>query len=234
MQYMTTTEINTFQGSWSKVIAKWGNMNREYLTKTGDFPAWYVENSNSALFSAAAWQCGYLALCEVDIEKQRYTGLPGRPKTTGGRFDIELHMGEGAYVIEAKKRHFSLSESSSYSLRHHYLKSSVEDASGDCRSCKKSAAEYEMNLAALIFFSCSVGYDAPERNLGKGYREAIFDLMTQEASAFENNMRELRLVPKSRLLGYSLFSNDPLSFDRKDWKGYPWPAMCGVIGILFS
>lgn len=230
---MLEANINTFSDPWRSVVARWGKMNKACLKEIDDLPAWYVENSNSALFAAAAWLCGYPAICEIDIEKRKFNGRPGRPRTGSGRFDIEMHMGNSIYLIEAKKRHLSISADSHYSLRHSHLASAIDEASADCRACEKSARNLGMEMASLVFFSGSIDEDSEERKKVPGYRQAMSECLEAEIGKFKDNMEQLELPRGIRVLGYSLFANDPNQFNRKEWKGFSWPALFGVIGLHY-
>ena len=117
-------DVNNFPASWRGIVEKWSEFNAQYYDQNSDLPAWYVENSNSALFSAAAWVEGHQALCEVDVDKKIYPGTPGRPASYPGRMDIELIVDEKIYWVEAKRRAFTLSRESNYSFRHAFLATS--------------------------------------------------------------------------------------------------------------
>jgi len=73
-------DVNNFPADWRGIVNRWGEYNANYYNRHEDLPAWYVENSNSALFSAAAWVEGHQALCEIDAEKKYYTSLTPKPE----------------------------------------------------------------------------------------------------------------------------------------------------------
>lgn len=226
---MLLPRVNSFTGEWKKVVAEWGRMNGQYLSDYGDFPSWYVENSNSALFAAAAWKCGIPAICEIDVEKRQYTGKRGRPRSYNGRFDLEINFKDETYLIEAKRRFLSLSQSSYYSLRHGFIIDSLKSASKDIRSCQIAAKSFEMKTGALVFFAAIIEPDAHVR-VARKYKVACDDLITSEIDKFSIHMTALANAEPSAHVNYAVFSNPVDSM--RDWKELNWPAVCGVCAIL--
>jgi hypothetical protein len=222
-------DVNNFPAGWRGIVNKWGDFNANYYDRFQDLPAWYVENSNSALFSAAAWAKGHLALCEVDAEKKFYTGRPGRPATYPGRMDIELTIDDATYWIEAKRRAFSLSAGSDYSFRHSFLSASVKEASENTNQCQVAANALGCRVASLVFFSGHIRPDAPER--APETRPLMrSELIAAEIAALRTNMQDL-----GRDLGaqvhHAVFSQRDCRI-YQNWQYYYWPAAFGLCAII--
>lgn len=203
--------VNNFPTGWRGIVEKWAEFNARYYARYSDLPAWYVENSNSALFSAAAWTEGHLALCEVDIEKKYYTGKPGRPISYAGRMDIELTIGDEIYWIEAKRRAFSLSRKSSYSFRHAFLATSVLEAYDNTRQCKAATKEMDAKMASLVFFSGHIEPEIEERG-ADSTPQIRSEMVADEISALKENMRTL-----SREMGENV---SHAVFSQRDYRIY--------------
>lgn len=222
-------DVNNFPAGWRGIVKKWGEFNANYYDQFQDLPAWYVENSNSALFSAAAWAEGHLALCEVDAEKKFYTGRPGRPASYPGRMDIELTIDDETYWIEAKRRAFSLSASSDYSFRHSFLSASVKEATENTKQCQEAANALGCCVASLVFFSGHIRPDAPER--ARGTPPLIrSELIAAETAALRENMQDL-----SRDLGARVYHAVFSQLDCRiyqNWEGYYWPAAFGLCAVI--
>ncbi|WP_371056422.1 hypothetical protein [Rhodosalinus sp. K401] len=224
-------DVNNFPASWRGIVNKWGEFNANYYDRFQDLPAWYVENSNSALFSAAAWAEGHLALCEVDAEKKFYTGRPGRPATYPGRMDIELTIDDGTYWIEAKRRAFSLSASSDYSFRHSFLSASVKEATENTTQCQEAANALDCCVASLVFFSGHIRPDAPERARGTPPLMRS-ELIAAETAALRANMQDLGRDLGARVY-HAVFSQRDCRIYH-NWEGYYWPAAFGLCAVIFD
>lgn len=224
------TQFNNFPAGWKKMTNTWGNLNSQYFDLDQDLPAWYVENSNSALLSAAAWQCKFPAICEVDVDKKFYTGERGAPASYSGRMDLEIHVKDQRYWVEAKRRAFELSEESKYSLGHRFLADSLRDAWGDARKCRKSAQEFGARMVAVVFFSGHIGADASERQPGEG-RPAI----RQARVSDEINKMQISMETLGKEIGTTayraIFSQADFGI-HKGWQGYDWPAVFGMCAIM--
>jgi len=223
------SDVNNFPAGWRGIVKKWGEYNASYYQRNEDLPAWYVENSNSALFSAAAWAEGHQALCEVDAEKKRYTGGRGRPASYAGRMDIELTIDDQVYWIEAKRRAFSLGAGSKYSFRHSFLAASVREASNNAKQSETAAIALRSNLASLVFFSGHIQPDAIERAPGSTplIRSAM---ITAEIAALRANMQDLGREFGVRIY-HAVFSQRDCVI-RKNWQDYYWPAAFGLCAII--
>lgn len=208
----------------------WGDLNSRYFELNDDLPAWYVENSNSALLSAAAWQCGYPAVCEVDVEKKRYTGERGRPAAYAGRMDLEVHIDDLRYWIEAKRRAFALSEDSSYSLRHGFLAESLHAAWGDASQCRSAAKEFAARMAAVVFFSAHIEADAAERQPVKDAPAMREQLVEREIASMQKKMDALG-PEMGKAVYRAIFAQTDFGI-HKGWQGYLWPAVFGMCAVL--
>ncbi len=221
--------FNNFPAGWRKIVDTWGDLNNQYSKRDGDLPAWYVENSNSALFSAAAWIQGYPALCEMDVEKKYYTGSRGRPKTYPRRMDIEVEINGTRYWVEAKRRAFALSEESQYSLRHSFLVNSLRDAWGDAGQCRPAAQDFQARMVAIVFFSCHIDPEAPERQASPSQREQLvaseIEQMHSATSALGSEM--------GRNVYRAVFAQSQFHIHR-GWNGHLWPAAFGLCAIFDS
>jgi len=105
--------VNSFEDKWWEIVERWALLNNEYARRTGDdIPAWYVENLNSALFAAAAWQCDVPALCELDVLKQKAAQSDPdgneESESSNGRVDLALYIGQSQHWIEAKSDYHSV------------------------------------------------------------------------------------------------------------------------------
>lgn len=220
-------QFNNFPAGWRKVVDTWGDLNNQYFKRDGDLPAWYVENSNSALFSAAAWIHGYPALCEMDVEKKLYTGDRGRPKSYAGRMDIELEINGIRYWVEAKRRAFALSEESQYSLRHSFLVNSLWDAWGDARQCRPAAQDFQARMVAVVFFSCHISLEAPERHTNPSQRE---QLLASEMEQMHSAINALA-SKMDRNVYRAVFAQNDFHIHRS-WNDYLWPAAFGLCAIF--
>lgn len=222
-------DVNNFPAGWRGVVNKWGEFNANYYDQFQDLPAWYVENSNSALFSAAAWAEGHLALCEVDAEKKFYTGRPGRPATYPGRMDIELTIDDETYWVEAKRRAFSLGAGSDYSFRHSFLATSVREASDNTMQCQVAATALGCNLASLVFFSGHILPEARERVRGST-PQMRSEMVADEIAALRTNMQDLGRDFGARIY-HAVFSQRDYVISR-NWQDYYWPAAFGLCAII--
>ena len=222
--------FNNFPAGWRRMTDKWGNLNSQYFELDQDLPAWYVENSNSALLSAAAWQCGYPALCEVDVDKKYYTGERGRPASYAGRMDLEVHVNGQRHWVEAKRRAFALSGESTYSLRHGFLVDSLRDAWGDARKCRDAAQAFKAKMASIVFFSAHISADAPERLQGQGRPALRQELVKNEIEQVQIKITALASemdIPVYR----AIFSQIDFNIHR-GWQGYDWPAVFGICAVM--
>ncbi|NPD16507.1 hypothetical protein HOY34_15040 [Xinfangfangia sp. D13-10-4-6] len=222
-------DVNNFPEDWRGIVKKWASLNIGYYDRHSDLPAWYVENSNSALFAAAAWAEGHYALCEVDVEKKYYTGRAGRPASYAGRMDIELTIGEEVYWIEAKRRAFSLGEESNYSFRHSFMNASVEEAYANARQCRPAARDMGAKVASLVFFSGHIEPDMAERGAGATPRLRE-QLIASEVAALRHKMRELSDKMNGRVF-HAIFSQRDCRI-YANWQGYYWPAAFGVAAVI--
>lgn len=223
------SDVNNFPAGWRGIVNKWGEYNASYYHRNQDLPAWYVENSNSALFSAAAWAEGHQALCEVDAEKKYYNGRRGRPTTYSGRMDIELTIDDRLYWIEAKRRAFSLGAESDFSFRHSFLAASVREASDNAKQCQTAAIALGSNLASLVFFSGHIQPDALERVPGST-PQIRSEMIATEIAVLRANMQDL-----GRDLGVRIYH---AVFSQRDcriyqnWQDYYWPAAFGICAVI--
>lgn len=222
--------FNNFPAGWRRMIDTWGNLNSQYFDLDQDLPAWYVENSNSALLSAAAWQCGYPAICEVDVDKKYYTGERGRPASYSGRMDLELHVNGQRHWVEAKRRAFALSAESNYSLRHGFLVDSLRDAWGDARKCRNAAQAFDAKMVAIVFFSGHIGADAPERLQGQARPAHRQELINHEIEQLQTKITALG-NELDRPAYRAIFSQSDLGIHR-GWQGYDWPAVFGMCAAM--
>jgi hypothetical protein len=223
------SDVNNFPAGWRGIVSKWGEYNASYYQRNQDLPAWYVENSNSALFSAAAWAEGHQALCEVDAEKKFYTGRPGRPATYSGRMDIELTIGDQAYWVEAKRRAFSLSAGSDYSFRHSFLAASVREASDNTNQCQVAANALGCRLASLVFFSGHIQPDALER-APRSTPLMRSQMIAAEIAALRINMQDLGQDLGTRIY-QAVFSQREFRI-YQNWQDYYWPAAFGICAVI--
>ena len=224
------TQFNNFPAGWRRMADTWGNLNSRYFNLDQDLPAWYVENSNSALLSAAAWQCGYPAICEVDVDKKFYTGERGAPISYAGRMDLEIHVNDQRYWVEAKRRAFALSEDSNYSLRHSFLAESLRDAWSDVRKCRNAAQTFDARMVAIVFFSGHIGADASERQPGEGRPAIRQALVSDEIKQMQNRITALG-NEMGRPAYRAIFSQSDFGIHR-GWQGYNWPAVFGMCAIM--
>jgi len=223
------TAGNMFPKDWQNIVKRWGEYNVEYYEKNEDLPAWYVENSNSALFSAAAWAEGHQALCEVDADKKHFTGQRGRPVTYSGRVDIELTLHEQMYLIEAKRKAFSLGKDSRHSFSHASLAASIEEAQRNARQCFNRACDLNAKTASIVFFSGHIDPEAPERgeNSSPKMRSEMVGL---EISKLRENMEKLGKKLEREVYYAVFFRGDYRIY--KDWQGLRWPAAFGLCALI--
>ena len=222
-------DVNNFPAGWRGIVNKWGEFNSRYYDRHQDLPAWYVENSNSALFSAAAWAEGHQALCEVDAEKKYYTGRQGRPTTYSGRMDIELTIGDHTYWIEAKRRAFSLGEASNYAFRHSFLTASVHEARDNARQCRDAAVALGADVASLVFFSGHIAPEAEER-AQSSTPQMRSEMVASEITALRENMRELGRSLNARVYHGVFSQRDHRIY--QNWQDYHWPAAFGLCAVI--
>lgn len=223
------SDVNNFPTGWRGIVNKWGEFNANYYDRHQDLPAWYVENSNSALFSAAAWAEGHQALCEVDAEKKYYTGRQGRPVTYSGRMDIELTINDQLYWIEAKRRAFSLGAGSNYSFRHSFLAASVREALNNTMQCQVAADALGCNLASVVFFSGHIQPEALERAQGSTPLMRS-EMVAAEIAALRTNMQDLGRDLGARIY-HAVFSQRDFRMYR-NWQEYYWPAAFGLCAVI--
>jgi hypothetical protein len=223
---------NSFVGSWKKVIASWGEMNSHYVNEFHDLPAWYVENANTSMLSAAAWKCGHPSMCEPNVNKRKFTGRPGRPKEYVGRLDMEIYIDGNWMWLEAKKRHFNLSnlgrKKSESSER---LAKLIEYARNEARGSTKDAESAGWDVAALSFFSASILEDARERSddatdrRGMGKEAACRIAVDEELGAMIDGVRAYEASLGQRV-ELAIFRNEDTRL--QSWKGSDFPAAFGV------
>ncbi|MDK8873590.1 hypothetical protein [Paracoccus sp. SSJ] len=217
--------LNTFSVPWKKVVRKWAKMNIAYAEAVEDLPAWYVENSNSALFSSALWACDYPSICETDIGKQVISGLPGRRRAYDGRTDIEALVEDELFLFEAKKRHLNLSGDSRRALRHNVIARALDEALSDTAKIRSAAGNLTAKAGSIVFFSAvlSADYFGQGKWISKR-RERIVD----ELEAFKRNMSDLRF--KDVDLMYAAYFSDTsrLSISTDDYR----PVAFGVCMTL--
>ncbi|MDF3608372.1 hypothetical protein PE067_20820 [Paracoccus sp. DMF-8] len=223
--------VNNFPAGWRKTVDTWSELNNRYYEHNDDLPAWYVENSNSALLSAAAWMNGYPAICEMDVEKKSYTGTRGRPRSYAGRMDIEIQFDNKVYWIEAKRRAFTLSQNSNYSFRHSFLASSVKDAMSNARQCRDVAHGFGVSMASVVFFSGHIESDAPERR-GRDAPGRRAKLIHDETAALKENMKALSDEICEDVY-HAIYARNDVDIPR-GWTDYHWPAAFGICAILDS
>lgn len=222
-------DVNNFPASWRGIVEKWSEFNAQYYDQHSDLPAWYVENSNSALFSAAAWVEGHQALCEVDVDKRFYSGSPGRPASYAGRMDIELIAEDQIYWVEAKRRAFSLGRNSNYSFRHAFLAASVNEAYANARQCRPAAKAMNAKIASIVFFSGHIEPEAAEREQNSTPQMRA-EMVAEEISLLRENMRSMAKEMGGRLFHSVSSQRDYRIY--KDWQGYYWPAAFGLVAVI--
>lgn len=224
--------FNNFPAGWRAIVNRWGELNNRYYEDNEDLPAWYVENSNSALLSAAAWMQGCPAICEMDVEKRSYTGERGRPRTYAGRMDMEVTVGDTTYWIEAKRRDFALSEQSNYSFRHSFLTAAIGDAIENARQCRHNANDFNAEMMSIVFFSGRIDPDAPERR-GAGAPERRRNMVTNEIEKLLENMTNYRRERRESagVIFYAVFRRVDFDIPR-GWTDYPWPAAFGICAVI--
>jgi hypothetical protein len=205
-------------------------MNSQYFDLHNDLPAWYVENSNSALLSVAAWQCGYPAICEVDVEKKHYSGERGRPPKRNGRVDLEIHINDSTYWVEAKRKYFSLSKRGRNSLRHSGLAGAIRAAWEDAGEPQKPPDGYPARRVAIVFFSAHFDSDAAERKWPQGSPKAREGLVAEEIEKMQTNMQALGQEMKATI-HRAVFVQSDFGIHR-GWQGYQWPAIFGMCAII--
>lgn len=220
-------QYNNFPAGWRRMINRWGELNSEYFEAHDDLPAWYVESSNAALLAVAAWQCGYPAICEVDIEKIKYNGRPDRPGSYTGRLDMALHVNGQEYWLEAKRRAFALSKENDYSLRYGGLSRRLREALVDVDKISGAAQSYDARLVAAVFFSGHIEPGARERKSGQ---DSIETLVSSELSSMHDNMSALA-VEKNCTVFRAVFTQDLLS-PPKEWNDHIWPAVFGICAVI--
>lgn len=209
------------------MINRWGELNSEYFEIHDDLPAWYVESSNAALLAVAAWQCKYHAICEVDIQKIKYNGKPGRPGSYAGRLDMALHVDGQEYWLEAKRRAFSLSKENNYSLRYGGLARLLREALNDVDKVSGAAQAYDARLVAAVFFSGHIEPGAKERKSGQ---DSIESLVSSELNSMHDNMSALAVEKNCSVLR-AVFTQNLLNPTRQ-WADYIWPAVFGICAII--
>jgi hypothetical protein len=224
---------NNFEGKWRKIVDAWAAMNATYVSEFGDLPAWYVENSNTALLSAAAWKCGCPALCEPDVSKQRFTGRPGRPAEYVGRLDMEIHIDDSWTWIEAKKSHFQYTHKvDGRSDRRSRLVNLIDGARKSATNSSKAAKKFGWNVLAMGFFSASVTQDSLERRddrslrNGLGKEAAVERAITSENQAMIERLERYRIENDSSLR-YAVYRNS--SSRLQGWVDSDYPAAFGLI-----
>lgn len=220
---------NNFPAGWRKTVNQWARLNDRYFAENSDLPAWYVENSNSALFSAAAWMTGYAAICEVDVDKRKDTGKPGRPKNYGGRVDMEIQMGDCTYWVEAKRKCFEISETSRYALRHSYLSAGLLEAQNDIENVRDNDVSSPISKVSMTFFAGYIPEDAPCRT-GENVIQRRSELVDEEVHQHLSNIKKLK-DETGQDVYTSVFSQSDLSIS-KFWSGCSFPVLFGVCAII--
>lgn len=224
---------NNFEGKWRDIVDVWAKMNASYVSVFGDLPAWYVENTNTALLSAAAWQCGCPSLCEPDVDKQSFTGRPGRPREYVGRLDMEVYIDDSWVWLEAKKRHFQYThKSDGRSARRQRLVNLIDESRSSARKTSKSAKLSEWDIVAVSFFSASVTSDSIERQDDRSLRDGLGkEAAVARAIASENEAMIERLNQyrdeNANDLKYAIFRNARTRL--QEWSGTDYPAAFGII-----
>ncbi|MDR5655186.1 hypothetical protein RGD00_21480 [Xinfangfangia sp. LG-4] len=210
----------------------WAAMNATYVTQFGDLPAWYVENSNTAMLAAAAWQCNCPALCEPNVDKQKFTGRPGRPKSFVGRLDMELYVEDSWLWIEAKKDHFLYTyRADGRSDRRKRLVNLIDRSRRFAKESKKAAEADGWSVVAAAFFSASVAANSIERGKdrslrdGFGKEDAVNRAIYSENAAMIEKLESYRLEVSS--LQYAVFRNTNTRL--QEWAGVEYPAAFGII-----
>jgi len=225
--------VNTFDGDWKKVVNKWALMNGHYVAEFGDLPAWYVETSNTAMLAAAAWQCGCPALCEPRINKQKFTGRPGRPKTYVGRLDMEIYIDDHWTWVEAKKDHFQFTQKKDgRSERRQRFVNLIESSRKSAENSASSAKECGWNVSAAAFFSASVVADSVERGDDKsardglGKEDAVSRAINSEIEAMLERLEKYKLKTGASLK-VAVFGNTNSRL--QEWTTVDYPAAFGII-----
>lgn len=231
--YGFKTVENNFTGKWREIVEGWAAMNASYVSEFGDLPAWYVENTNTALFSAAAWQSGCPALCEPDVDKQDFTGRPGRPREYVGRLDMEVYIDNLWVWVEAKKRHFQYThKTDGRSARRQRLVNLIDDSIMSAKKTSKSAKLSEWDVVAVSFFSASVTAESPERQDDRSLRDglkkgdAVDRAIDSENKAMIERLEAYR-AENGTDLKYAIFRNTNLRL--QSWKEADYPAAFGII-----
>lgn len=150
---------NTFDSPMQDIIEKYASLNQEYENKCEDAAHWYTEGTCTALFSVAAWQCGYPAICETSSIKQVLNGRPGRPAHSNGRVDLFFYDCDGSGLwIEAKKVPGSMdvSEQSDYPASKARLERWFGISYDSAAKNRREAHEYEGKIGCLVFCSFSL------------------------------------------------------------------------------
>jgi len=145
--------------------------------------------------------------------------------------DIELTIEDRKYWIEAKRRDFSLSNGPgySYSFRHSYLATSVEDALNNARQCRAAADALEAGTASLVFFSGYIAPEAEERVQGSTPQMRT-EMVSAEITSLRENMRELGKNLDARVY-HAVFSQRDYRI-YQNWQEYNWPAAFGLCAVI--
>lgn len=171
---------NTFTGAMHCILETFASLNERYEEKCGDAAHWYTENTSTALLSAAAWQCGYPALCETQSSKRIYGGR-GRPPPSNGRVDLFLYDADGTGLwVEAKKPQGSMdvSEHSDYPATKARILRFFWGAYSSAEQNRVEAQEYEGKLVSLLFCSFSLQAEYYEGSNARERRQTRADKVT--------------------------------------------------------
>lgn len=221
------TRACAFEGDWKRVVLEWAKLNDQYLHECADFPAWYIENSNTALLSAAAWRCGFTSLCEPGIDKQEFKGRPGRPREYAGRVDMEIYIEDQWVLLEAKKEHFRLTNSPHHrASRRERLANLYDRSLKGAKGSRRAASGAGCHVKGLGFFSAGIGSDSVERRddnrlrEGLGKEEAVKKAIADEVDRLCEGISHLNAC-------YAIFTSKAVRL--QNWAGAEFPAAFGLI-----
>lgn len=133
---------------WFNLLEQWLKMLRRYEDENSDSfdnAYWYGERPLTGLLGAAAWQLGGWSLEEFGTDRHKKRG---GPKTSSGRGDLWLALGELRATIEAKI---------------HWPDKTKTDAKHELFTCLKEAKSQlrEMPAESLTDHSFAVCYVVP-------------------------------------------------------------------------
>lgn len=96
---------------WKKIAAEWSACLESYRIAEDDSALWYTEMTNTALLSAAAWKAGIPSTCELQTLRNKGREIStGQKKSSNGRIDLYLSVGDRGEYVEAKQANINISK----------------------------------------------------------------------------------------------------------------------------